>query len=159
MYMWAQHHHASELFLTGCSNPNHERRLSPRDFHSEVRAPNISLNTRGAGHRSLCELSIVAAIGVVLQTGVLVFHAVITYRLGWGKGNYKAAPYSYPITAMGTLLLGAGVYICAFVIDSSTHEETRVLKDGFGKEITNTQIVWIQRKYIPLPRAGLLLHC
>jgi hypothetical protein len=104
------------------------------------RAPNISLNTSGSGSTTLglWSLRIIASIGVVLQTGVLAFHAIITYYLRWGKNEFGVSRYSYPTTTVGTLLLACGMFVCAYVIEASTFEETRTVP-------LRSQIAWIQR--------------
>lgn len=82
-----------------------------------------------------------ATVGLILQIGVVAIHAALTYVMRKGKGDGKVIGYSFPVTALGTLLLCLGMYICASVVDGSTVETTRALQTANGP----LQIVWIQR--------------
>lgn len=95
----------------------------------EKLASNITLNlSRNRKH----QLYIGAIVGIVAQSLVLVLSGLATYHPGWRDKFKKAgAPvqnYAYPLTAIGTFLLVFGVFICASVIEQSTHEHKWTLK-------------------------------
>jgi len=69
------------------------------------------------------DLFFVAAIGTVLQTGVLVFSAYTAYNTSlMNKVGGRPAAYAFPLLASGTILLVIGMIICSVVIESSTVE-------------------------------------
>ena len=84
-------------------------------------APNISLNLGPA--RQKWELRLFA-LGVLLQAGVIVFSGFAAYNIQLNRtfGGKKCLPYGYPLTAVGTVVLVAGMLICSFVVESSTRE-------------------------------------
>lgn len=68
-------------------------------------------------------LFLVAAAGIVLQTGVLVFSAYTAYSpLLSNEVGGRAEAYAFPLLASGTVLLVIGMVICSVVIESSTDE-------------------------------------
>ncbi|EAQ84867.1 hypothetical protein CHGG_08881 [Chaetomium globosum CBS 148.51] len=87
-------------------------------------APSLTLNVQNQLSRG--ELYLVAALGTLLQFGVLVFSGCATYhpalRSRWLKVDNPAADYAFPCNAAGTLLLVTGVLICAHVVEGSTSE-------------------------------------
>jgi hypothetical protein len=66
--------------------------------------PNLTLNVDNQVARG--ELYAVAAMGVVLQSAVLVYCGLITRY-------FMVAGYAFPCTAIGTLLLVTGMLLCA----------------------------------------------
>lgn len=104
-------------------------------------APNISLNTTGQ-HSARWETRCVAVAGVVLQLGVLVYEGVITYALRWAKGDEAVVGYAFPLTAVGTVAISVGMFVCAYVIEASTQEvEYEVAHQG-----KPLQVLWLQRR-------------
>lgn len=103
-------------------------------------APSISLNIVGH-HVSQQELRYISSIGIVLQVGILAFEGLITYHLRWQKGDQHVAKYAYPLTAIGTLAISVGMFICAYVIEAKTEEnEYDICRNG-----NKLQMLWIQR--------------
>ncbi|RPA83161.1 hypothetical protein BJ508DRAFT_207380, partial [Ascobolus immersus RN42] len=82
-----------------------------------------------------------AVVGVILQTAVLVLGGLITYKLGWLKGDEAVTWYAYPFTAAGTILLVSGMFICASVIEQCTNEFRFASKDPNQA----LRIAWIQK--------------
>ncbi|KAH6847821.1 hypothetical protein B0I37DRAFT_152071 [Chaetomium sp. MPI-CAGE-AT-0009] len=101
-------------------------------------APNISLNSHDQSGRG--ELRLVAVIGTILQLGVLTYSGFATYYLKFPKDESPIAGYAFPCTAAGTLVLVAGMLLCAHVLESSTEEKR--YRPGQGKE---TRLVWLQQ--------------
>ncbi|KAH7123383.1 hypothetical protein B0J13DRAFT_392225, partial [Dactylonectria estremocensis] len=103
-------------------------------------APNISLNSHNQFGRR--ELHVVAVIGTILQLGVLVYSGFATYypTLKFPKDERPIADYAFPCTATGTLVLAAGMLVCAHVVESSTKEER--YQPAQGKE---ARLVWLQQ--------------
>ncbi|KAF6812486.1 ankyrin repeat protein [Colletotrichum plurivorum] len=110
-------------------------------------APNISLNL--SDHYNRTPVRAAAVIGTILQLGVLVFFAVITYhpriRLDFKKDNSPVPDYACPLAAGGTVLVVAGMFLCAHVVESST-TETRYTVNRNGNHIM--RLFWIQREQV-----------
>jgi hypothetical protein len=106
----------------------------------ETGAPNISLNTSGAEVSPL-ELRIIAILGVIFQTVVIAFDGVVKYYYRWQKNNTQVVGYAFPLTAIGTVAVSVGMFICAHLIEASTKESTWVPKD----KDRDLQILWLQR--------------
>jgi hypothetical protein len=104
-------------------------------------SPNLTLNVHSQVNRG--ELYAVAACGIALQFGVLVFSGFATYhptfRFRWLKEGEPVANYAFPCHTVGTLLLVAGMLACSYIVESSTREERYY---PVGKE---AYIVWLQR--------------
>jgi hypothetical protein len=126
------------------------------------RAPNISLNLHPKQH--IWELVVVSAVGVLIQSGVLVFAAFTAYSSGLAQrlGGLPGA-YAFPVLSAGTGVLVFGMWVCALVIGESTEEyiweinRTRSpahAKDpergDEGKPGNKTcfRVFWIQKGYV-----------
>ena len=118
------------------------------------------------------DLSIVAAIGILLQTGVLLFSAYTAYNTRVkNKVGGPGGAYAFPLLASGTILLVIGIIIYSVVIDSNTNEFkwVRAIPDipqntSASKPITseksakekkmkkdtneNMRAFWLQRKHV-----------
>ncbi|KHN95247.1 ankyrin repeat protein [Metarhizium album ARSEF 1941] len=103
-------------------------------------APNISLNSHN--HFKRGELRAVAVLGTLLQLGVLAYSGLATYhpRLTFPKGDNAVAGYAFPCTAGGTIVLIAGLLLCAHVVESSTEEKMYQP----AKE-TAARLIWLQQ--------------
>ncbi|RYP43916.1 hypothetical protein DL768_009575 [Monosporascus sp. mg162] len=118
-----------------------------QEMYQEMRA--MGLKDRGEEvHKYLEEygrgdLYMVALLGIVLQLGVLVYSGFATYYLVLPKDGNPMAGYAFPCTASGTLLLVAGMLLCAHVVEASTLE-TRY-RPGPGKE---ARVIWLQKSGI-----------
>jgi len=103
-------------------------------------APNVSLNSHNDFWRG--ELRVIAVFGIILQLGVLAYSGFATYYPTWRfeKNGNRVARYAYPCTAVGTLLLVAGMLVCGHVVESSTKEERYQVKGG-----RKARLVWLQQ--------------
>lgn len=105
-------------------------------------APNISLNLSESHRRTT--IRIVAFMGVILQLGVLAFFAVMTcpsyIRDGFKKDDEVVPKHAFPLAASGTILLVAGLLVCARVVESSTHEQRYKPTEGY-----EIRIYWLQQ--------------
>lgn len=110
-------------------------------------APNISLNIAKPTSRML--LWAVASIGVVLQSSVLLFDGITVYYPSWKshsqflKNGRTPAAYAFPTTAIGTLLIVAGMLICAYVVEDATEESEFEMKTG--DRPCNMRLMWLQK--------------
>jgi ankyrin repeat protein len=88
------------------------------------------------------ELRGFAAFGAVLQLGVLLYSGLATYHraLSFQKDGRPIEEYAYPCTAVGTLVLVAGMFLCSWVVESSTDEKRY---EAIGD--WQTRIVWLQQ--------------
>jgi hypothetical protein len=85
------------------------------------KAPNISLNLHKK--RRIWELAAAAVLGILLQSGVVVFSGLTAYnsRLSARVGG-RVGAYAFPLLAVGTGILVLGMWLCSFVIGQSTDE-------------------------------------
>lgn len=84
-------------------------------------SPNLTLNVWMKKVPTATKYAAVVA-GVVTQGGVLVLGAVLTYYLGLSREDAAVSKYGFPLTACGTVMLGIGVFLCAFLVGESTSE-------------------------------------
>ncbi|RYP91054.1 hypothetical protein DL770_002827 [Monosporascus sp. CRB-9-2] len=124
-------------------NPDESRLPIAVIRNTTAHTPNLALNVHNQVGRG--ELYVVAAFGIVLQLGVLVYCGFATYypTLMFLKDGNPVAEYSFPCTAAGTLLLVAGMLACSYVVESST-SETRYCPVA-GRE---ARVIWLQRSGI-----------
>ncbi|KAM5359181.1 hypothetical protein ACJZ2D_014679 [Fusarium nematophilum] len=104
-------------------------------------APNISLNVHP---QNRTEVRAVAAIGTILQLGVLVYGGLATYYPPLKFPKKEKEPvgnYAFPCTATGTLLLVIGLLLCADVVEGRTEEVTHQTKHGY-----DAWTIWVQQK-------------
>lgn len=113
--------------------------------NSVPQAPNISLNL--SNHHKRTPVWVAAIFGIVLQLSVLAFFAVITYhptiRVDFKRDNSPIPEYACPLAAGGIVLVGAGMFLCAHVVESSTRE-TRYTVNGNGSH--RMRLFWIQQE-------------
>lgn len=120
---------------------------TPKPHPPKQSAPNISLNINESTSPTL--LRAVAFIGVVLQVGVLLFDGFTTYYPGWKsegqflKNSRPIKAYAFPATAVGTILVVAGMLICAYVVESATEESE--LEAGGRPQPYDMRLLWLQK--------------
>ncbi|KAL7942901.1 ankyrin repeat-containing domain protein [Trichoderma barbatum] len=102
-------------------------------------APNLSLNV-GIKRQSPTVFWAVAIIGMLLQTGVLVFAVVVTYYLRWEKEDSQPESYACPLTITGTIFLCGGIFLCAHLVGQSTNEQ---MFDR-DQQSTGENLYWVQ---------------
>lgn len=103
-------------------------------------SPNIS--TKPLSERWLL---IFGVLGACLQSGVLVFAALIQYQVfNLPKNDEPTPDYAFPIIACGTLLLAMGMFLCAQIIEQSTEEAYWEPASKFNNSKT-TEVIWLQR--------------
>jgi ankyrin repeat protein len=85
--------------------------------------PNLSLNV-GIVKRPFWVFVAVAAIGLVLQAGVLVLAGIGVWILHWNLNGQSAAKRDYaPVMfIVGTVLMCGGMWCCAALIGQTTYE-------------------------------------
>ncbi|KAK4113209.1 hypothetical protein N656DRAFT_708131, partial [Canariomyces notabilis] len=108
--------------------------------NTDADTPNLTLNVHNQVGRG--ELYVVSICGIVLQLGVLVYSGLTAYHPNSMllKDGNAVAGYAFPCTATGTLLLVAGIFICAHVVESSTSETRYRPWDGM-----EARVVWLQK--------------
>lgn len=108
--------------------------------NTNTHTPNLTLNVHNQKGRG--ELYICATFGIALQLGVLVYHGIAAKYLTREllKDGNPVASYAFPCTAVGILLLVAGMLICAHTVESSTSETRYQPPDGM-----EARVVWLQR--------------
>jgi hypothetical protein len=95
-----------------------------------------------SGSVSDLELKIVATVGIILQLAVLVYDGVRTYH-GIFSDAPQIAPHAFPLTAIGTIGVNIGMYICSYVIEASTVEELWEPAEKYKK--SQFRILWLQK--------------
>ncbi|KAM6479258.1 hypothetical protein HDV62DRAFT_399421 [Trichoderma sp. SZMC 28011] len=107
-------------------------------------SPNLSLNV-GIKRKPPAIFWAVAMIGMVLQVGVLVFAALVTYYFRWEKDGSRPESYACPLTITGTLLLCSGIFLCAFLVGESTKEQIfRRNQDKRDQHSSRETLYWVQ---------------
>ncbi|KAH9240592.1 hypothetical protein K456DRAFT_1824540 [Colletotrichum gloeosporioides 23] len=105
-------------------------------------APNISLNLSESHSRT--PIRTVAVMGIILQLGVLAVFAVMTYpsytRNDFKKDDEAVPEHAFSLAASGTILLVAGLLLCARVVESSTHEQRYKPTEGY-----EIHLYWLQQ--------------
>ncbi|KAJ3538230.1 hypothetical protein NM208_g6000 [Fusarium decemcellulare] len=104
-------------------------------------SPNVALNCHNRVKRG--EVRTFAAIGTFLQTGVLLYSgfAANFAPLKLLKDGKVIEHYAYPCTVLGTVLLVAGMMLCAHVVESSTIEKSyHINEDCRGR------FLWLQQE-------------
>ncbi|KAF8533084.1 hypothetical protein BDD12DRAFT_696580, partial [Trichophaea hybrida] len=106
-------------------------------------APNISLNLNSK--KRTWELYLAALFGVLIQLAVLVVAGLGSYYPHWKliKGGLPVKGYAYPLTAVGTMVLVAGMFVCASIVEQTTDEDEWVISMP-GKKL-DAHILWQQR--------------
>ncbi|KAL7941496.1 ankyrin repeat-containing domain protein [Trichoderma barbatum] len=132
---------AAELeLMSSTSNEVYEVIIIKNTKHA---APNISHNRGKNTGRG--ELRLAACFGILLQTGVVIYCGFITqYSKITSKFQKDGSPvggYAFPLTIIGTVILNIGMFICAFVVESSTKEETFQPTENW-----KARLVWLQQK-------------
>ncbi|KAK6514338.1 hypothetical protein TWF506_008735 [Arthrobotrys conoides] len=83
------------------------------------------------------------ALGLILQTGVLIYVGVIKYLFpnDFQNDDKLIEKYAFPLTLSGTLLLCLGMFLCAYIIEQTTQEVYyKQSKDERG----TSQMYWVQ---------------
>lgn len=111
-----------------------------RDKNRPSSAPNISLNIHS--HVAEWELYVVAVIGTVVQTTVLVYAYYSTYNpsLRLRLDILSPVVWAWYFTLIGTLSVVAGMLGCCYVIEKSTTEERYEITGG-----GEGHILWLQK--------------
>ncbi|KAK7420760.1 hypothetical protein QQX98_002564 [Neonectria punicea] len=106
-------------------------------LNTNTEAPNITLNRHESADRR--ELRWVAAVGIVVQSVVLVYFHLLTEHFRFKKEGKPIQDHALPLSVTGTILVVLGVLSCAWVVDSSTTEERHQVTQGMRH-----QIIWLQ---------------
>ncbi|KAK3300168.1 uncharacterized protein B0H64DRAFT_437346 [Chaetomium fimeti] len=106
--------------------------------------PNLSLNV-GIIKRSNWVLYTIAAVGFVLQAGVLALAGTGVWILGWnlsGAESSASRDYAPVMFITGTVLMCAGMWSCAALIGQTTHELhfRRTKRQGLERP----RLLWLQ---------------
>ncbi|KAK6521920.1 hypothetical protein TWF506_002121 [Arthrobotrys conoides] len=112
---------------------------------SRYHRPNLSLNA-GIVRLPKPVTYIAAAIGIALQSGVLIFAALTVYvypdsfvTAGFGGEDRPAETYTFALTLIGTLFVTFGLFLSAFLIERSS-TEVRFRRN----DTVEGKIYWIQ---------------
>ncbi|RPA80192.1 ankyrin [Ascobolus immersus RN42] len=111
--------------------------------------PNLGINL--AQYRlSRNELYIAAFLGIVFQSGVVVFaanvslHPNIRNNPNLQKEGRAVQKFAFPVFAAGSLLLTVGLFLCAHIVEKSTREMT--WEETAKSDPTRAlQVLWIQK--------------
>jgi ankyrin repeat protein len=121
---------------------SYEQANTPKLF---APSPNLTLNVWMKKVPTVANYA-AAAAGVVVQGGVLVLGAVLTYYLGLSREDSAVSQYGFPLTACGTVMLSAGVFLCAFLVGESTSERKfQQVNDEIGPgQQRGPKFAWLQ---------------
>ncbi|PYH79726.1 hypothetical protein BO82DRAFT_356148 [Aspergillus uvarum CBS 121591] len=95
--------------------------LDGKEYFVELDIANLSLN-KGIARRSQGWFYAAAALGFLLQVGVLIYSAitVFSYPSHFLKDGSPVVDYAFPLFFSGTMLLSIGMFFCAFLIQRSS---------------------------------------
>ncbi|KAF2855895.1 hypothetical protein T440DRAFT_414789, partial [Plenodomus tracheiphilus IPT5] len=118
-------------------------RIVPNDRNMFAPNPNLSLNV-GIVKRPPRVFVAVAAVGLVLQVGVLVLAGVGVWILHWNlNGNASASRDYAPIMfIVGTVLMCGGMWCCAALIGQTTCETRYHRSDPASSR--RSRLFWLQ---------------
>lgn len=123
------------------ADPKATRIIVIQDFDKS--SPNVSLNCHNQSSR--IEIILVATIGVLIQTGVLVYCGFATrepaLKAHLLKDNNPVRYYAFPLALTGTIILSIGVLICGIVVERSTKECYYEANGAY-----DTYVVWLQKE-------------
>ena len=118
--------------------------VSPESLLGYQAMPNIGLNLSQRVPR--LEFILVAAAGIVLQAGVMVFAGVEVYLPPWDqrfeKGSKPVQKHPFPSLASGTVVLVIGMFLCCYIVDRSTTGSTWAITEPDGYRV---RAAWIQK--------------
>ncbi|KAK3296645.1 uncharacterized protein B0H64DRAFT_106109 [Chaetomium fimeti] len=108
-------------------------------------SPNLTLNVWMKKVPAAAKYA-AAATGLAAQGGVIVLGAVITYYLGLSREDSEISRYGFPLMACGTLMLCAGVFLCASLVGESTSKRRfQQVSDGIGPgPQRRPEFAWLQ---------------
>ncbi|XHG09575.1 hypothetical protein AWENTII_012623 [Aspergillus wentii] len=111
----------------------HESKYVP-----ELEIPNLSLN-KGIKRRSPIWFYCAAVLGFVLQVGVLIYSAITVYIYpdDFQKDGNAVPSYAFPLFFLGTIFLGVGMFLCAFILERSS-------KEYYFEPKKPSKIYWLQ---------------
>ncbi|KAF1953039.1 hypothetical protein CC80DRAFT_451452, partial [Byssothecium circinans] len=106
--------------------------------------PNLSLNV-GVRNQPSWVFWIIAATGLVLQTGVVVLAGVGVWILGWNlnEAGGSAKNYAPSMYITGTVLLCFGMWCCAALIGQTT-DEIRFERIDRRHSAHRSRLLWLQ---------------
>ncbi|KLU86653.1 hypothetical protein MAPG_05665 [Magnaporthiopsis poae ATCC 64411] len=96
--------------------------------------PNLSFNI-GIREPPKHVIRLAATVGFLAQASVVVFGFLVTYTWGWTKGEGLPQAWAFPFMSLGTVLLCAGMFSCALLVEKSTEERV------FGRDRDNDRQV------------------
>ncbi|RDW76457.1 ankyrin repeat domain-containing protein [Aspergillus mulundensis] len=123
------------------AEPVTEAKKLDADNELAARNPNLSLNI-GIKRQPDWVFWAAALIGFLIQAAVLIFGAVVTYRLRWDKDGRSPDPWAFPLMLTGTLLQCSGMFLCARLVEQSTKE--RRFKKKSDSPDTQSRLHWLQ---------------
>lgn len=123
-------------FSTVAANPDRESLLQAHNV------PNLSLNV-SMEPLSMWYMAAFIILGTLLESGVLVFAAFVQYRQDIFTSETEPTSYAFPTFLLGSLLLAAGMFFCAHVIESSTTEATWTPIKDSGQAAP--KVIWLQQ--------------
>ncbi|RDW76531.1 uncharacterized protein DSM5745_06523 [Aspergillus mulundensis] len=103
-------------------------------------APNLTLNVSDATTSPAITWAF-AIFGIIVQVCVLAIAALVTYHWRVPAQGSTIVRYGFPVFALGTMVLSAGIFICSYVIEAHTEE----IDFNLVEKIGNTKIIRIQR--------------
>lgn len=104
--------------------PRQDTERIPRDI-----PPNLTLNTpTGIPRKRTTSLLLIT--GLLIQAAVVVVNAFAVYRWKWVKSGKPIERYAYPLWAAGTGAITIGVWLCGWVVESSSEKMYATGDDG-----------------------------
>ena len=106
--------------------------------------PNLTLNAH-APIDDHVPIQFFAALGFVVQAGAIVFQAVVVYHLQWLKDGARVAPWAFPLTCAGELMVCLGTFLCAQAIERRTQKVVWIPAERTKLEKKTLKLLWVQQ--------------
>jgi hypothetical protein len=84
-------------------------------------------------------------VGVLVQSGVVAFQALVNYYFKWEKDGTIVEDYAFPLACGGLIMVCLGVLSCARAIERSTEEVIWIPAERAKEEKRRLQLMWVQQ--------------
>lgn len=118
---------------------NSNQQQDEESSKSEI-PPNLSWNV-SINPCKPSTMVLLVLVSFAVQGAVLAFAAASQYKLKMKKNDLEPVGYGFPLFAVGTGVLGIGMFVCAMVVESATEEETWEPEQVSDKPY----VIWLQQ--------------
>lgn len=121
------------------------RRRPEYERLSQNISPNLTLNTP-TGIPSRRTVNFLVITGLLIQAAVFVVNAFAVYRWQWVKSGKPIERYAYPLWVAGTGAITIGVWLCGWVVESSSEKMVMMPNDPEELDEYEPRIIFMQQE-------------